>query len=76
MMDNDFHSLKPERRTEQPDSAPIILEENVWIGARVIVLRSVTIGRGSVVGAGSIVNRDISPRSLAVGVSARVIRKL
>lgn len=76
MMDNDFHSLKPEGRTEQPDSALIFLEENVWIGARVIVLRGVTIGRGSVVGAGSIVNRDIPPRSLAVGVSARVIRKL
>jgi maltose O-acetyltransferase len=76
MMDNDFHRLEPERRTEQPDSAPIILEENVWLGARVIVLRGVTIGAGSVIGAGSIVSRDIPPRSLAVGAPARVIRKL
>ena len=39
MMDNDFHRLEPERRNERPASAPIILEENVWLGARVIVRR-------------------------------------
>lgn len=76
MMDNDFHRLEPERRHEQPESAPIVLEENVWLGARVIVLRGVTIGAGSVVGAGSLVTRDIPPRSLAVGSPARVIRSL
>lgn len=76
MMDNDFHRLEPERRNERPASAPIILEENVWLGARVIVLRGVKIGTGSVVGAGSVVARDIPPRSLAAGVPARVIRSL
>ena len=76
MMDNDFHRLEPERRTERPPSAPIILEENVWLGARVIVLRGVTIGTGSVVAAGSVVARDIPPRSLAAGVPAKVIRTL
>jgi len=76
MMDNDFHRLEPERRNERPDSAPILLEENVWLGARVIVLRGVTIGAGSVIGANSVVTRDIPPRSLAVGAPAQVIRKL
>ncbi|HEY3255332.1 MAG TPA: hypothetical protein VGJ91_15340, partial [Polyangiaceae bacterium] len=41
MMDNDFHRLEPERRQELPPSAPIVLEENVWIGVRAIVLRGV-----------------------------------
>lgn len=76
MMDNDFHTVEPERRNEKPSSAPIVLEENVWLGARVTVLRGVTVGAGSVVGAGAVVTRDIPPRSLAVGVPARVIRKL
>lgn len=76
LMDNDFHRLEPERRKELPESIPIVLEENVWLGARVIVLRGVTIGTGSVIGAGSIVTKDIPPRSLAVGMPARVIREL
>jgi len=75
-MDNDFHRLEPERRNERPDSAPIILEDNVWLGARVIVLKGVTIGEGSVIGAGSVVTKDIPPRSLAVGMPAKVIKTL
>src|SRR5205085_12572052 len=76
MMDNDFHCLEPERRNEAPESAPIILEENVWLGARVVVLRGVTIGNGSVIGAGSVVTKDIPPRTLAGGVPAKIIRQL
>ncbi len=76
MMDNDFHRLEPDRRFERPESAPIILEDNVWLGGRVIVLRGVTIGKDSVIGMGSIVTKDIPPRSLAVGVPARVIKTL
>jgi len=76
MMDNDYHSLEPERRNEMPPSAPIILEENVWLGARVIVLRGVRIGANSVIGAGSVVSKDIPPRSVAVGVPAKVTRTL
>lgn len=76
LMDNDFHRLEPERRQERPESAPIILEENVWLGARVIVLRGVTIGTGSVIGAGSVVTRDVPPRSVAAGVPANLIKQL
>lgn len=76
MMDNDFHCIEPERREQMPPSAPIILEDNVWLGARVVVLRGVTIGEGSVIGAGSVVVRDIPPRCVAAGVPARVIRKI
>lgn len=76
IMDSDFHRLEPERRNEPPVTRPVILEENVWLGARVIVLPGVTIGAGSAIGAGSVVTRDIPPRSLAVGAPARVIRQL
>lgn len=76
IMDNDFHRLEPERRLERPESRPIIIEDNVWIGARVIVLPGVTIGEGSCIGAASLVTQDVPSRSLAVGVPARVVRKL
>jgi acetyltransferase-like isoleucine patch superfamily enzyme len=76
LMDNDFHRVEPERRLERPESAPIVLEENVWLGARVIVMSGVTIGEGSVIGAGSVVTRDIPPRTIAAGVPAKVIREL
>jgi len=76
MMDNDFHSLEPERRDERPPSAPIIIEDNVWIGGRVIVLRGVTIGAGSVVAAGSVVTHNVPPRTVVGGVPAKVIRSL
>ena len=76
LMDNDFHSVDPARRGERPPSKPIVLEENVWLGALVIVLRGVTIGKGSVIGAGSVVTRDIPAYCVAAGQPARVIRRL
>ena len=76
IMDNDFHSLDPEHRLEIPPSAAIIIEENVWIGVRATVLRGVTIGAGSVVAAGSVVTRDVPPRTLVGGLPAKVIREL
>jgi acetyltransferase-like isoleucine patch superfamily enzyme len=76
LIDNEFHRLEPERRTETPESRPIVLGENVWLAARVIVLPGVTIGDGSVIGAGSVVTRDIPARCVAVGIPARVVRTL
>jgi len=76
MIDNDYHQIDPTKRAVRPASAPILLEENVWLGARVIVLSGVTIGADSVVAAGSVVTRDIPPRSVAAGQPARVIRSI
>jgi acetyltransferase-like isoleucine patch superfamily enzyme len=76
MLDNDFHRIEPERRLERPPSQPIILEDNVWLGARVIVMSGVTIGRDSCIGAGSVVTTDVPPRTFAAGVPARHIRDL
>ncbi|MGX7875866.1 CatB-related O-acetyltransferase [Mesorhizobium sp. ORM6] len=53
---------------------PITVGHDVWIGARCIILGGVTIGNGAVVGAGSIVTRDIAPYAVAFGNPARVKR--
>lgn len=56
------------------DCHPIIIEDDVWIGANTIVLPGVRIGKGSVIGAGSIVTKDIPPMVVAAGNPAKVIR--
>lgn len=55
---------------------PITVGNNVWIGAKVSVLPGVTIGDNCVIGAGSVVNRDIPANSLAVGNPCRVVKKI
>jgi acetyltransferase-like isoleucine patch superfamily enzyme len=55
--------------------APIVLEDGAWIGAGAIVLAGVTIGRNSIVGAGSVVTRDVPPDAVVAGNPARVIRR-
>jgi acetyltransferase-like isoleucine patch superfamily enzyme len=74
IMDNDFHST--DDHLVLPTSKPVVIEPDVWLGTRVIVLKGVTIGSGSTVGAGSVVTKDIPRNSLAVGVPARVVRQL
>jgi acetyltransferase-like isoleucine patch superfamily enzyme len=53
----------------------IVVEDGVWVGAGAIVLPGVTIGRKSIIGAGSVVTRDVPPYSIAVGVPARATRR-
>lgn len=55
--------------------APIVIEENVWLGEMVSVLAGVTIGRGSIIGANSVVSRDIPPYTIAVGAPAKAVKK-
>lgn len=54
----------------------VIIEDNVWIGARCIILPGVKIGKGSTIGAGSVVTKDIPPYSVAAGNPASIIKKL
>ncbi len=72
LMDNDYHQVG--NLQEVGLSKPVILEDDVWLGARVIVLKGVTIGQGAVIGAGSVVTRNIPPHSVAVGSPARVVK--
>ena len=64
----------PMREQGMSEIQPVIIEDNVWIGARVIILPGVTIGTGSVIGAGAVVPKSIPPYSVAVGNPARVVK--
>ncbi|HWR58755.1 MAG TPA: acyltransferase [Thermodesulfovibrionales bacterium] len=52
---------------------PVVIHDHAWIGARAIILPGVTIGEGAVVGAGSVVTKDIMPYTIVAGVPARII---
>ena len=54
---------------------PVTIENNVWIGAKAIVLTGVKIGEGAVIGAGAVVTKNIPPYTIAVGSPAKVIKK-
>lgn len=55
------------------ESAPIVIEDDVWLGIGAIVLKGVHIGRGAIIGAGAVVTRDVPAHAIAAGNPARVI---
>lgn len=60
-------------RAQPPEGHPIVIEDDVWLGASTIVLGGVTVGTGSVVGAGAVVTRSLPPYSIARGVPAKIV---
>lgn len=70
--DSDWHPGDP----RSGDQRPIVIEDNVWLGAGSTVMKGVTIGRNSVIGAGSVVTKDIPADVIAAGNPCRIIRKL
>ncbi|CAM3554478.1 acyltransferase [Marinicrinis lubricantis] len=74
ILDNDYHLLDADVSSEQL-KRPVIIEDNVWIGTRCTILPGVTIGKNSVVAAGSVVNKDVPPNVVVAGVPAKVIKK-
>lgn len=52
----------------------VLIEDNVWVGARAIILDGVSIGTGSIIAAGSVVNKNIPPLSIVAGIPAKVIK--
>ena len=71
------HPLDPvERASGAEFGSAITIEDDVWLGGGVIVLPGVTIGRASVIGAGSVVTKDIPPGVIAVGNPCRVLREI
>ncbi len=74
ILDCDYHS--PDGSEGHGRPKPIVIGDRVWLGARVTVLKGVTIGHDAVIGAGSVVTSDIPPGVLAVGVPASVRKQL
>jgi acetyltransferase-like isoleucine patch superfamily enzyme len=77
--DTDFHPLDPYIRQNDPldgARAPVVIEDDVFIGMQSIILKGVTLGKGSVIGAGSVVTRDVPPGVIAAGNPAHTIREL
>ena len=64
------------RRKHQGIAKPVVIENDVWIGGNVVILPGVTIGQGSIVGAGAVVTKDIPPFSLALGCPAKVVKQI
>lgn len=79
LVDTDFHPLTPEERARDFNAgaaAPIEVNDKVFIGMDSLILKGVTIGQGSVVGAGSVVSQDVPPRTVVAGNPAEVVHEL
>jgi acetyltransferase-like isoleucine patch superfamily enzyme len=75
--DTDFHPLDPaERREHFLDGAvaPVVIEDDVFIGMNALILKGVRLGTGCVIGAGSVVTRDVPPGAVAAGNPAQIVR--
>ena len=79
IVDTDFHPIDPEHRRQASQDgavAPVIVEDDVFIGMNSLILRGVHIGRGSVIGAGSVVTTSVPSGVICAGNPARVVRSL
>ena len=80
VVDSDFHAhWPPEARATEPGmegDRPVSVGDYAWIGMNCLILKGVTIGEGAIIGAGSVVTRDVPPFCLAAGSPARVLRCL
>ncbi len=91
ILDSDLHSLSALKRFTEAvawskgkfpnvydgiPSEPIIISDYVWIGANSVILKGSTIGEGAIVGAGSVVTRDVPPYTIVAGNPAQIIREI
>ena len=75
--DTDFHPVDPglrrEHATRDAQCAPVFIEDEVFVGARALILKGVRIGRCAVVGAGAVVTKDVRPGEIVAGNPAKVV---
>jgi acetyltransferase-like isoleucine patch superfamily enzyme len=91
ILDSDLHSLSASKRFAEAvawskgkfpnvydgiPGEPVIISDHVWIGANSVILKGVTIGEGAIVGAGSVVTKDVPPYTIVAGNPARIIREI
>lgn len=79
--DTDFHAIEPSGRSTNSDwsrirSAKVLIGNDVFIGARAVILKGVEIGDGAVIGAGSVVTRSVPSRGVTVGNPSRWVREI
>lgn len=83
--DTDFHSVRQKERLNpylnktpdlQVNSSAVTIKKGAWIGGHVIILKGVTVGQNSIVGAGSVVSKDIPPNQIWAGNPARFIKEI
>lgn len=72
ILEHDFHAPGG----GMPIPRPIVIEDDVWIGVGCIILKGVTIGRGAIIGAGSVIAKDVPPFTFAAGNPARNIKQV
>lgn len=73
IIDSDFHNVKDHNK--DGESGEIIIEDDVWIGAKATILKGVTIGKGAVIAVGSVVTKNVPENAIAAGVPAKVIKE-
>lgn len=73
IIDSHFHRSQPDRRLSADDPAPVILESNVWVGSRAMILKGVVVHKDAIVGAGSVVTRDVPAGAIVAGNPARIV---
>lgn len=69
-----FYTTEIPTKEQDYIDAPIVVEDDVWIGGGSIILSGVTIGKGAIIAAGAVVNKDVPPYAIVGGVPARVIK--
>lgn len=72
MLGKHICEITEQDKAESPDvwDKDVVIESGCWIGTRAVILKGVTVGRGSIIGAGAVVTRDVPPYSVYVGVPA------
>lgn len=77
IVDSDYHVVSPEHRRDGPgESAPVHIGNNVWLGSNVMILKGVIIGDHSIVAPGSVVTREVPPRTIVGGIPAKPIKAI
>lgn len=91
ILDSDLHSSSASKRFEVAvawsmgrfpnvyegiPGKPVVIADHVWIGANSVILKGITIGEGAIVGAGSVVTKDVPPYTIVAGNPAKIIREI
>jgi len=74
IVDSDFHDVYD--RSRRPPPKPVVLEDDVWVGAKASLMPGVHVGRGAVVGTAAVVTHDVEPFTVVGGVPAKVLHRL